>query len=121
MQIVDGLTKGWVYKPVSEFGEVIIWKNLSISKNEYCGRNIPFVTILDMHGKVYPLTTEKTLTKVRADTQKNKYLPANTVIVSCIATVGLVNIAVEPCLINQQINCVILTNEMICISCMNQC
>ena len=64
-----------------------------------------------MHGKVYPLITEKTLTKAGADTQKNKFLPAKSVIVSCIATVGLVNIAVEQCQTNQQINSVILYNE----------
>ena len=64
-----------------------------------------------MHGTVFPLVTEKTLTKVGADTQKSKYLPANTVIVSCIATVGLVNIAIEPCQTNQQINSVILHDD----------
>lgn len=73
-----------------------------------------------MHGQVFPLTTEKALTKAGADTQKGKYLPKNTVIVSCIATVGLVNIATETCQTNQQINSVILTKKEICISSMNQ-
>mgnify|MGYP002726129429 CR=1 FL=1 len=111
VEIVDGVPKGWTYKRVEEFGEVITGKTPSTSKTEYYGGNIPFVTIPDMHGKVFPLVTEKTLTKVGADTQKNKYLPANTVIVSCIATVGLVNIAVEPCQTNQQINSVILHDD----------
>jgi type I restriction enzyme S subunit len=109
--VVDGVPEGWEYKLVSEFGEVITGKTPSTSKSEYYGGTIPFVTIPDMHGKVYPLTTEKSLTKAGADTQKNKYLPANTVIVSCIATVGLVNIAVEPCQTNQQINSVVLSNN----------
>lgn len=100
VNVVDGVPEGWIYKTVSEFGEVITGKTPSTSKDEYYGGNIPFVTIPDMHGRVYPLTTEKTLTKAGADTQKNKYLPANSVIVSCIATVGLVNIAVEPCQTN---------------------
>lgn len=111
VKIVDGVPEGWTYKRVEEFGEVITGKTPSTSKTEYYGGNIPFVTIPDMHGKVFPLVTEKTLTKVGADTQKNKYLPANTVIVSCIATVGLVNIAVEPCQTNQQINSVILHDD----------
>lgn len=109
--VIDGVPEGWRYKRVEEFGEVITGKTPSTSKTEYYGGNIPFVTIPDMHGNVFPLVTEKTLTKVGADTQKNKYLPANTVIVSCIATVGLVNIAIEPCQTNQQINSVILHDD----------
>lgn len=109
--VIDGVPEGWRYKRVEEFGEVITGKTPSTSKTEYYGGNIPFVTIPDMHGNVFPLVTEKTLTKVGADTQKNKYLPVNSVIVSCIATVGLVNIAVEACQTNQQINSVILQND----------
>lgn len=111
VKIVDGVPEGWTYKRVEEFGEVTTGKTPSTSKTEYYGGNIPFVTIPDMHGTVFPLVTEKTLTKVGADTQKSKYLPANTVIVSCIATVGLVNIAIEPCQTNQQINSVILHDD----------
>ena len=111
MEIVDGVPEGWTYKRVEEFGEVITGKTPSTSKTEYYGGNIPFVTIPDMHGTVFPLVTEKTLTKVGADTQKSKYLSVNSVIVSCIATVGLVNIAVEPCQTNQQINSVVLNND----------
>ena len=109
--VIDGVPEGWRYKRVEEFGEVITGKTPLTSKTEYYGGNIPFVTIPDMHGNVFPLVTEKTLTKVGADTQKNKYLPVNSVIVSCIATVGLVNIAVEACQTNQQINSVILQND----------
>jgi len=111
VEIVDGAPEGWTNKRVEEFGEVITGKTPSTAKTEYYGGSIPFVTIPDMHGTVFPLVTEKTLTKVGADTQKSKYLPANTVIVSCIATVGLVNIAIEPCQTNQQINSVILHDD----------
>ena len=111
VKLVDGLPEGWTYKRVSEFGEVITGKTPSTAKTEYYGGIIPFVTIPDMHGNVFPLVTDKTLTKEGADTQKNKYLPVNSVIVSCIATVGLVNIAVEPCQTNQQINSVVLNDN----------
>lgn len=111
VKVVDGVPDGWTYKRVEEFGEVITGKTPSTAKTEYYGGSIPFVTIPDMHGTVFPLVTEKTLTKVGADTQKSKYLPANTVIVSCIATVGLVNIAIELCQTNQQINSVILHDD----------
>lgn len=110
-KIVDGVPEGWEYRSVREFGEVITGKTPSTSKTNYYGGNIPFVTIPDMHGKIYPLKTEKSLTKIGADSQKSKYLPSNSVMVSCIATVGLVNIAVEPCQTNQQINSVILNDS----------
>lgn len=108
---IEGVPEGWTYRKVEEFGEVITGKTPSTSKMEYYGGSIPFVTIPDMHGNVFPLVTEKTLTKAGADTQKNKYIPTNSIIVSCIATVGLVNIAVKSCQTNQQINSVILHDD----------
>lgn len=111
VKIIEGVPGGWTYRQVEEFGEVITGKTPSTSKMEYYGGSIPFVTIPDMHGNVFPLVTEKTLTKAGADTQKNKYIPTNTIIVSCIATVGLVNIAVKSCQTNQQINSVILHDD----------
>lgn len=112
VEIVDGVPEGWTYKRVDEFGEVITGKTPPTSKSEYYGGSIPFVTIPDMHGNVFPLETEKTLTNAGANTQRNKYLPLNSVIVSCIATVGLVNIASEPCQTNQQINSVVLYDDI---------
>ena len=106
--VVDGVPKGWRYRTVAEFGDVITGKTPSTSKAEYYGGTIPFVTIPDMHNQVYPLLTEKTLTSTGADTQKNKFIPAKSILVSCIATVGLVNIAFEKCQTNQQINSVVL-------------
>lgn len=109
--IVDGVPEGWKFRVVSDFGEVITGKTPSTTNVQYYGGNIPFVTIPDMHGNVFPIITERTLTKEGADTQKNKYLPKNSVMVSCIATVGIVNISLEVCQTNQQINSVILHNE----------
>ena len=109
--IVDGLPQGWKHKHVDDFGIVVTGKTPSTSKGDNYGGNIPFVTIPDMHGNVFPLKTERYLTKKGADSQKVKYLPKNSVIVSCIATVGLVNIASEECQTNQQINSVILNDE----------
>jgi type I restriction enzyme S subunit len=112
VEIVDGVPEGWKYRLVGDFGEVITGKTPSTTKSEYYDGKIPFVTIPDMHGKVFPLTTERSLTTAGANTQKNKYLPAGAVMVSCIGTVGLVNIAVEPCQTNQQINSVILSSDI---------
>lgn len=110
--IVDGVPEGWKKQKISEFGDIITGKTPSTSKEQYYGGSIPFVKIPDMHGCVYPITTEATLTTEGANTQKNKFIPKNGIMVSCIATVGLVNIAIEHCQTNQQINSIILNNEL---------
>lgn len=107
-EIIDGVPEGWTLRPVSSFGEVVTGKTPSTSKEEYYGGNIPFVKIPDMHNVVFPIITEATLSEQGAASQKNKYIPRNSIMVSCIATVGLVNIAVTSCQTNQQINSLIL-------------
>lgn len=110
-KITDGVPEGWRIRAVRDFGEVITGKTPSTGKPEYYDGNIPFVTIPDMHNTIFPLSTEKCLSEQGANTQKNKFLPPDSVMVSCIATVGLVNIASEWCQTNQQINSVILKDE----------
>jgi type I restriction enzyme S subunit len=109
--IVDGVPEGWNKKKISDFGNIVTGKTPSTAREEYYGGNIPFVKIPDMHNCIYPITTEVTLTTVGANVQKNKYIPKNSIMVSCIATVGLVNIAVETCQTNQQINSIVLNNS----------
>ena len=110
-EIIDGEPEGWKKQKISEFGEIITGKTPSTTKEQYYGGNIPFVKIPDMHNCVYPIVTEFTLTTEGANTQKNKFIPKNGIMVSCIATVGLVNIAIEPCQTNQQINSIVLHDE----------
>lgn len=111
VKIVDGVPEGWKKQKISEFGEIITGKTPSTTKKQYYGGNIPFVKIPDMHNCVYPIVTEFTLTTEGANTQKNKFIPKNGIMVSCIATVGLVNIAIETCQTNQQINSIVLNDE----------
>lgn len=111
VKIVDGVPEGWNKHKISDLGEIVTGKTPSTAKEQYYGGNIPFVKIPDMHNCVYPIVTEATLTTEGANTQKNKFIPKNGIMVSCIATVGLVNISTEPCQTNQQINSVILNDE----------
>ena len=110
-EIIDGVPEGLKKQKISEFGEIITGKTPSTTKKQYYGGNIPFVKIPDMHNCVYPIVTEFTLTTEGANTQKNKFIPKNGIMVSCIATVGLVNIAIETCQTNQQINSIVLNDE----------
>ena len=109
--IHNGIPEGWEKSAVSDFGVVVTGKTPSTENADYFGGGIPFVKIPDMHQGVFPVVTETQLSSIGADSQKNKYIPKNSIMVSCIATVGLVNISVDSCQTNQQINSVILNDE----------
>ena len=107
---VDGVPEGWSTRKLETFGDIITGKTPSTANESYYNGNIPFVKIPDMHNTIYPIITESTLSEEGANTQKNKFIPKNSIMVSCIATVGLVNIAVEECQTNQQINSIVLND-----------
>ena len=91
--------------------EIICGKTPSTKNKEFYGKDIPFITIPDMHGNVFVINTERYLSKNGADTQKNKFLPPNSICVSCIATAGLVSITSAISQTNQQINSIIPRNN----------
>ena len=109
--IVDGVPEGWAIRTISSFGRIITGKTPPTEKTDYYGGTIPFVKIPDMHNTVYPVETEIYLSEEGANSQPNKFIPKNGLMISCIATVGLVNIAFERCQTNQQINSIILDNQ----------
>lgn len=90
--------------------EVICGKTPPTSDPENYGSFMPFITIPDMHGSVYSTSTERFLSEKGVATQENKTLPANSICVSCIASVGLVCLTAEPSQTNQQINSIICKN-----------
>ena len=87
--------------------DVICGKTPPTDDVENYGGNTPFITIPDMHGSVYVVNTERTLSEIGVATQSNKLLPENSICVSCIATVGLVCLTAEPSQTNQQINSIV--------------
>ncbi len=102
---------GWEVGKISDLGNVVCGKTPSKSHTEYFGGNIPFIKIPDMHDQVFINTTEDSLTEAGVNTQKNKTVPAGSICVSCIATVGLVSITTQDSQTNQQINTLVPNNE----------
>lgn len=95
-------------QPIHNFGMVITGKTPPTSVAEYYGNDIPFIKTPDMHGNVYITSSECSLSKAGADSQKNKYIPENTVVVACIgANAGKVALTSYIAQTNQQINAVI--------------
>lgn len=90
---------------------IICGKTPSTEEESNYGGEIPFVTIPDMHLGPYIVTTDRKLTKKGALSQAKKTLPAGSVVVSCIGTVGLVGMLTEKSQTNQQINAIIPKKE----------
>ena len=109
-KIVNDVPEGWEKKKVSEIGKVITGKTPSTAKKEYYGEQIPFITIPDMHTGIYP-TSSQFLSSLGANSQSGKFIPANSLMVSCIGTAGLVCITKEECQTNQQINSLVLNDN----------
>ena len=91
--------------------EIVCGKTPSTKVKEYYGSDVPFITIPDMHGNTYVVTTERYLSNYGASSQAKKTLPQNSICVSCIGTAGLVTLVASESQTNQQINSIIPKDE----------
>lgn len=105
----DGLMpSNWIIGTIDDLAKEVICGKTPLTKvSEYYGSDIPFITIPDMHGKTYAVTTERYLSTYGANSQAKKTLPKNAICVSCIGTAGLVTLVASESQTNQQINSII--------------
>ena len=101
----------WEEKTLSFFGKIVCGKTPSKKEKKYFGGQIPFIKIPDMHNNVFVFNSEDTLTEEGVLSQKEKTIPPFSIIVSCIATVGLVVMNAKKAQTNQQINSIIPEKE----------
>lgn len=102
-----GLPEGWEIGVISDFGKVVTGKTPSKKRSDFYGGHIPFIKTPDMHGFPYVIETSNNLTELGQQAQLNKNLPANSVLVSCIGTAGVVAMTSKLSQTNQQINSVV--------------
>lgn len=107
------IPKGWEVKSIQQFGTVITGKTPSKTNADFYGNDVPFVKTPDMHGNMFILGTSDCLSTAGAESQANKTLPAGSICVSCIGTIGVVSITTVDCQTNQQINSVVLANPAV--------
>ena len=105
------IPEGWRVECLGDMGAVVCGKTPSKSNSNYYGGDIPFIKIPDMHGNVFVENSEDRLTEEGSLSQIKKLIPPYSLMVSCIATVGLVSINTKPSHTNQQINTVIPHNK----------
>jgi type I restriction enzyme S subunit len=97
----------WKEYRLGELGKIITGKTPSTKDSSLYDGHIPFICIPDLGESKRVIKTNKTITSKGANTVKNLLLPANSVVVSCIATIGKVGITSTTSLTNQQINSII--------------
>ncbi|VXA97953.1 conserved hypothetical protein [Flavobacterium sp. 9AF] len=101
---------GWEVKRLIDIeNNIVTGKTPSTAVEEYFGGEIPFVTIDDIRKQLYIFNSERTLTKLGADSQSSKYLRPGDICVSCIGTIGVIGIVGKECQTNQQINSISIT------------
>lgn len=105
------IPEGWKVGSLGDMGTIVCGKTPSKANSIYYGGDIPFIKIPDMHGNVFVESSEDRLTEEGSLSQIKKLIPPYSLMVSCIATVGLVSINTKPSHTNQQINTVIPHNK----------
>lgn len=104
--------EGWQYKNIIDIEkDIITGKTPSTKDKTNFGGSIPFITIDDIRKGLYISKTERTLSDKGASKQIKKYIPKNSICVTCIATVGLVGITAKESQTNQQINSIVCKNK----------
>ena len=116
--IVEGVPEGWELKKVKDFGTVTTGKTPSTKIPEYFGGSVPFIKTPDMHGNIFVILTEDSLTEMGANSQQKQYISAKAIMVACIgAKSGVVSLSSRTAQTNQQINSLIPNLEIFCYYC----
>ncbi len=110
---VEKIPAGWKKVKLCQIeGNIITGKTPSTSDRSNYGNDIPFITIGDIRNNKYVVSTDISLSTKGADSQKNKFIPADSLCVTCIASPGIIGFSTEPSQTNQQINTIIFSNDI---------
>lgn len=97
----------WKSIKIADLGRVVTGKTPSTAKPHLYGENYPFITPTDIDSLRYCVPT-RFLSEEGRESQRNILLPAKSVCVTCIASVGKMCMTNRPSFTNQQINSVIV-------------
>ena len=95
----------WEEKKLGEVGNIITGKTPSTADSNLWNGDIQFITPTDIKdGIKYQLSTQRYV----ANNDKIKILPINSIIYTCIASIGKMSISKFPSITNQQINSLVV-------------
>lgn len=107
------IPEGWEVKKIREVGKIVTGKTPPTSDASNFGDFMPFIKTPDMHSSIFCISTNEKLSVQGVETQKNKIIPRDAIVVSCIGTIGVVGITTRDSQTNQQINSIIPTQTNI--------
>ncbi|WP_434333405.1 restriction endonuclease subunit S [Mycoplasma capricolum subsp. capricolum] len=91
--------------------KIVTGKTPPTSNPDFFDEKIPFITIDDLRQSLFITETNRKLSDKGANFQLNKFIPPNSLCVSCIATIGELSFTTEISQTNQQINSLIFSND----------
>src|SRR5699024_7640954 len=103
------IPQGWSVKEIQELGKVVTGSTPKTSEEENWIGTLPFVSPTDLTDRKYLQSTERQVNKNVIN--RNRIIPKNSIMYSCIASIGKMSISSEECTTNQQINTIIPTKE----------
>ena len=100
---------GVVEVSISDLGQIVTGKTPSTKVSDFYEGEYQFVTPADLDWRTYYCrATERTVTKEAKLSLQSKFIPPESVMVTCIGnTIGKCAISPSVCLTNQQINSII--------------
>jgi len=107
---IGEIPKEWNVKKIGDIGKVITGTTPRTKVDKYWNGKYPFVTPTDISEAKYVVTTERTISEEGA--KVGRLVPRDSVLVTCIASIGKSALAFEECITNQQINSIICNNEI---------
>ena len=105
--------EGWKMVRLGEVGEIITGSTPPTTKSEYWNGEYNFYSPADFDDQVYCCKTERTVTKAGVDTGRR--IPANSIMVACIASIGKIALSKSEGITNQQINTIVPNEEYDCV------
>ena len=102
---IGKIPKEWEVVKIGEIGKIITGTTPSTKVKEYWGEGYLFVTPTDFSNNKYVYKTERSVTQ--RGVEKARIIPKDSVMVTCIASIGEVAMSSEECITNQQINSIV--------------
>ena len=98
----------WNKSIIGEIGEIVAGKTPSTKNKDLWGGDIQFITPSDIKEQnKYQDTVNRYVVK----TNRIRVLPKNTIVYTCVASIGKMCLSVKPCTTNQQINSLIPNSD----------
>jgi type I restriction enzyme S subunit len=111
-QLKREIPEGWEVKSIGSIEtNIVTGKTPNTDDATNFGNDIPFLTIDDLRGHVYTFTSQRSLSEKGAKLQSSKFIPPNSLCISCIRTIGEISFSAKCSQTNQQINSIVFDDD----------